>query len=149
VQHPDPVCGAQRRQYPEPYVCRAGRRHRAVSGDDLIQGPRRQVLHDDPGSTVGDDDVVHANNIGVVKPGGSARLTQRPREHLFQVGCGETLRRHHLLDGHGAVEDIVGREPDPAHASLAERLQKSVAPGDDRARRGHPLTTTRAPVVGN
>jgi hypothetical protein len=137
MQYAVSVRRAQRSQHAEPDSGYGGHVEWALLRHYLVQRPRLNVLHDDPGRVALDNDVVHGHDVGVAEPRRGPRLAQGPRTHLAQLSLSESGWRHQLLDRGLATEQFVGRQPDPAHAALAYRLLEAVPAGESGLRRGH------------
>jgi hypothetical protein len=144
VHHAGAVGGAQGTEDLESDVDNPGGWQGAVLVDHLVQRPRRHVLHDDPRMHVGADDVVDADDAGVAEPCGRARLAQGTGAHLVALLRSQARRQHDLFDGDVPVQHLVSRQPDAAHAALAERPDKSVALGEKGLRDRHPEEHTRS-----
>jgi hypothetical protein len=115
----------------------AARVEGTVGGQDVVQGPRLDELHDDPRTTVGLEDVVDTHHAGMVQAGRRPRLAEGSATQLVTLG-GQKLRgRHDLLDGHVASERLIPRMPDPPHAANAQCFDQAVAAGDESRRCGH------------
>jgi hypothetical protein len=75
-------------------------------------------LQDQPRLAAVLDRVEDRHDGGVVDPGGDPRLAQRPVARLRDLPGGQTAELH-ALQGHVAVEQLVGGPPDRAHAAAA------------------------------
>jgi hypothetical protein len=123
------VDGAQRAQHLPADVRHAPRVERALPLDDLLEGLGLEELHHDPRTLVLGDHVEHRDDGGMGHHGGGPALTLGPRAQLGPQLLVEDHGQPDLLDSHVAVEEIVARTPNGAHAAAADRLHEPVARG--------------------
>jgi hypothetical protein len=105
-------------------------RHRAVRLHRLAEGAAAQQLHDDPGPVVLHDDVMQRHDARVAQLGHRLGLAHGPGDQLGPLLGGQPLGQGELLDRHLAVKHLVPGQPDPPHATAAQRLHQGVAVGE-------------------
>ena len=94
----------------------------AFLGDDVVQGPAGDVLHDDVVDAVLAGDVVDGNYVGMVKGAGGLGFLD---EAALAVGVGDAVGGEDL-EGDQAVEPRVAGLVDDTHAALAQLLEDGV-----------------------
>ena len=142
VDDPPRVRGLERAQQRQPDLRRLLRRQRAVVAHDVRERAGLDELHDEERRAVVLDDVVDGDGARVVEPGGGPRLAPGALDEHGAVVVGQPVREGDLLDGDLAVEDLVARPPDGAHAAGAQGRAQPVAPGDEPVRgEVHPVRT--------
>ena len=118
-------------------------RERPAPGE-LRQAGSLHELHDEERRLAVLAVVVEAHHVLVLERGQHPSLT---RESAPQVGV---LRdpRMQQLDGHVAVEPLVARPPDRAHAATADAGAQHIAPGKKVCHRGPSLRPRSCPASG-
>ena len=116
-------------------VDRADRIERRLIADQLLERAARQVLHRDVVGVLERAAVVHADDVGVLQPGGGLSLAP---EALDEVGVGREPAVQEL-QRHLAAKLLVLGEEHVGHAAGAEARDNLVSVVDDRSGReiGH------------
>ena len=130
VDDPGPVGRLQRVQQPEPEPGGPFRGQRPLAADQLLQGRRRDQLHDDEVLPAVMGDVVDGDHTGVAEPGGRPRLPRHPGPEPLPLGGVAPTGQVDLLERDLPRQQRVGRPPDHAHAAVPELLLELVAVGD-------------------
>lgn len=101
----------------------------------LLEGGAQRAaphqLHDDPGLSVHDRDVMDVHHRRVVEPGRGARLAAHPLEDIGAFTLGKMVRDARLLDGDLSVHGLVLGPPDRPHPTVPELAQQPVAARDE------------------
>ena len=130
VDDPGPVGRLQRVQQPEPEPGGPFRAERPLAADQLLQGRRRDQLHDDEVLPAVVGDVVDGDHAGMAEPGRRPRLPRHPGPEPLALGGVHPAGQVDLLERDLAPEQRVGGPPDHAHAAVPELLLELVAVGD-------------------
>jgi len=109
----------------------AGRGQRSLRGQDLVERPGRDELHDDPEAMVMLGHVVDGHDAPVIEPGRRLGLALGPLVELGQLGLVDPGGQHDLLDRHLPVKELVVSPPHHAHAALADGLLEEVPACDN------------------
>jgi len=107
-----------------------GRWQWAVLLDDLGQGSRRDVFHDDPRAAPVLGHVIDGDHRRVVEPGRGLGLAQYPLEGGGPLLIGKGVGDLDFLERHVAVEQLIAGAPHHSHGSAAERVLQTGTPGD-------------------
>jgi hypothetical protein len=109
-----------------------------LDGQHLVEGARRDQLHNDPRPAVFLGHVVDGDKAAVRQPCGGPRLAQRALVGVPPLLLTEQGGDHDLLDRDIAVQNLVARTPNNAHGTAANGVLEVVTPGDDPpCHRGH------------
>lgn len=134
VQHPGRVRGAQRAEDVQPDPGRlVGVDRTLLLGGVGERGPV-DVLHHDPRPVVVLQNVVDGHHTRVGDPRGGPRLLLRTGVEHEPVGLRHEAARRQLLHRHDAVQHLVVRPPDLAHAAAPDGLAQPVATGEQKPR---------------
>jgi hypothetical protein len=125
------VRGVQRREHRQADLGHPPRRQRAGAAHHLRERLCLDQLHHQERLAVLLDDVVDGHGVGGVEPGRVPGLPAGALPQLLALGLGQAGREQHLLDRHLAVQELVLRAPDGAHAPRAEGAEQPVALGDE------------------
>jgi hypothetical protein len=112
-------------------------------GDELVQRGRAYQFHDDVGLAVILHHVIHRRRAWMVEPAGGLRLAQQPFPQHGPVLFEHARWNPQLLDRDGAAQQLVLREPDDTHPTLAEGVLQLIPSSDAPTaclRRGHGAT---------
>ena len=120
----------QRVQQPETEPGGPFRGQRPLAADQLLQGRRRDQLHDDEVLATVMGDVVDGDHTGVAEPGGRPRLPRHPGPEPLALGGIAPAGQVDLLQRDLPREQRVGSPPDHAHAAVPDLLLELVAVGD-------------------
>ncbi|KZE92045.1 hypothetical protein AVP42_02901 [Agromyces sp. NDB4Y10] len=113
------------------------RREGAVLLQQRRQRRRLDELHDDARLALVLDDVEHRHGVRMVQAGADPRLAHGPLGGDLAFLVGELRLGAQQLQGDGALEALVPRVPDDAHAAAADQLHEAIAVGDQGGRRVH------------
>ena len=130
MDDPGLVGGPERREDLEPERGRTLGRERPVAVHDLLQRRGVHELHDDVDGVVVAADVVDADGVPVLEPGGGTGLAQGAGARAFAFVLGHRLLEEDLLDGHDAVQGPVMGTPHGPATALSQAVQQVVAVGD-------------------
>ena len=115
-----------------------------ASGDERREAVALDQLHHEDGRAVVVDHVVEADDVRVLEPRERGRLALEAHAQLGLVGDPGVEDLH----GDVAVEPLVVRAPDDAHAAATELLAQPVAPSDDLDLRCSPCVSARGRCRG-
>jgi len=98
---------------------------------DIAERRVGDQLHDYPRPPAVLNDVIHANDVQVIKPSRRAGLAKTTLPELIPLPGAELWRPEDLLDRHVPVEELVAGQPDKAHPATADDSPQPVPPGED------------------
>lgn len=131
-----------RRQKLQANPGRRDRRQRAFIPYDIaeqtVRKPERGKLQHHPEPPLVFGDVVHTNNVRVIKPSHRTSLPESPLPRGSLPHSARLRRPGDLLDRHVPVQQLIPRQPDHPHPAPADDNPKPV-PASEKAAR---LSTT-------